>query len=99
MDTPSNARYLVAEEIRAHMARRRIKQAQIALVTGKSQSYVSRRLTGDVPFDLDDLENIAALMDVPITDLFPRRPRQGSNLRPSDYKSADSGAHPALVAA
>lgn len=38
-------REIVAEEIRATMARRRITGVRIAKAVGKSQSYVSRRAT------------------------------------------------------
>lgn len=76
---PMTAKQLVAEEIRALKARRNDTQEALAAHLGRSQSYVSRRLTGEYPFDLDDLELIAARYDVPITDLFPRTNHQESS--------------------
>lgn len=54
----------MAEEIRALMARRRISGVALASRINRSQSYVSRRLTGEVPFDVDDLEAIAVVLGV-----------------------------------
>lgn len=54
------------------MARRRISGTKLAEAIGKSQAYVSRRLTGDTPFDTDDLEVIARTLGVTIIDLLPR---------------------------
>lgn len=65
-------RELVAEEIRALLARRRMNGVQLALRIGRSQSYVSRRLTGETAFDTDDLERIAEVLGVNIIDLMPR---------------------------
>lgn len=66
----------MAEEIRALMARRRISGVALAVKIDRSQSYVSRRLTGDVAFDLDDLERIAAVLGVTPTDLLPLAARR-----------------------
>lgn len=63
----------VAEEIQVLLLRRKSNPTQLAKRLGWSQSYISRRIVGDSPFDLDDLYAIAAALDVPITDLFPRR--------------------------
>jgi len=41
------------------MGRRRVTQAGLAAILGKSQPYVSRRLSGDVAFDTDDLFALA----------------------------------------
>lgn len=45
----------MAAEVRAWMGRRRVTQTELAAVLGKSQPYVSRRLSGEVAFDTDDL--------------------------------------------
>lgn len=46
------------------MGRRRVTGANVAAALGKSQSYVSRRLTGETAFDTDDLETISGLLSV-----------------------------------
>lgn len=53
------------------MARRRISGVKLADLIRRSQPYVSRRLTGDVAFDLDDLEAIAKALQCRISDLLP----------------------------
>ena len=80
----------VAEEVRALMARRRISQEVAAQAIGRSQSYMSRRAKGEMPFDVTDLERLAKLLDVPVTQLLPRL---DSNQEPAGY-----GRHLALVA-
>jgi len=64
------------------MARRRVSGVTLASQIGRSQSYVSRRLVGDVAFDLDDIERIAGVLGVEPTDLLPRAANlsRGSNL-------------------
>src|SRR5690348_6844413 len=71
--TQQRLRAAVAEEVRALLARRRISSVKLAAQIGRSQAYVSRRLNGDVAFDLDDLENIARVLRVRVTDLVPER--------------------------
>lgn len=62
-------RQRVAEEIRVLLARRRMSGSELARQIGASQPYVSRRLTGEIAFDVDDLEKIAAALDVQPSDL------------------------------
>lgn len=62
---------LVAEEIRALMARRRISGRQLATQLGVSPSWISYRLTGAQPFDVNDLHLIAVALGVGVHDLLP----------------------------
>ena len=61
----------VAEEIRALMGRKRVRNVEIARGMEVSEPYISRRLSGEVALDLNDLEHIARILDVQVTDLFP----------------------------
>lgn len=61
----------VAGEIRAHAARRGLSGRQLAFQLGKSQPWMSRRLTGEVPFDVEELDAVAALLGVTPRELFP----------------------------
>jgi transcriptional regulator with XRE-family HTH domain len=63
----------VAEEIRVLLARRKMSATQLARLTGLKQSSLSRRMTGETAFDMDDLELIADVLGVSITDLMPQR--------------------------
>jgi transcriptional regulator with XRE-family HTH domain len=62
---------LVAEEIRALMARRRMSGRQLAEKLGVSPSWVSYRLTGERPIDMNDLDLIALHLDVDVHKLLP----------------------------
>lgn len=67
--TPTAHREVVAAEVRAWMGRRRATQTDLASALNKSQAYVSRRLSGDVPFDIDDLYELAAFFKVDVPTL------------------------------
>lgn len=66
----------VAEEIRVAMLRRRITGVRLAKALGVSAAWVSYRLNGLQPIDLNDLERIASALGVKVADLFPRRDRE-----------------------
>jgi transcriptional regulator with XRE-family HTH domain len=68
--TPSEA---VAEEVRAHMARKRISQTAAARALGISQSSMSRRLIGASPFTVDDLYVLAGLFGVNAAELISQK--------------------------
>lgn len=70
MSTPA-AQQDVAGEVRAQLARHRRTGADVARQLGWTYPYISRRLTGHVPFDVNDLAAIAAALDIQVTDLFP----------------------------
>lgn len=68
----------VAEEIRVAMTRRRISGRQLAAKLGMSQTWLASRLNGVTPIDLNDLERIADILNVEVTDLLPvRKPSEG----------------------
>lgn len=74
----------VAEEIRVLLARRKMSGAELARRTGIKQSTMSRRMTAETAFDMDDLEAIANVLDIQIGDLFPRQDgRSNQNFDPA----------------
>ena len=86
----------VGEQVRFWMYRRGIHQPQIAKVLNLTAATVSRKIAGKVPWTATELAKTAAVLDVPLTELMPEdtveiakateplRPRQDSNLQPSD---------------
>jgi transcriptional regulator with XRE-family HTH domain len=62
----------IAEETRAMLARRRLTGRQLATKLGWSPQALSRRLTGQLPFTVADLEAVAQVLDIPVTRLLPR---------------------------
>jgi transcriptional regulator with XRE-family HTH domain len=64
-----DAREQVAGEVRALMGRHRVSQTALARVLGLSQSSLSARLCGELPFDLDDLVTVAKHFNVSVTSL------------------------------
>lgn len=46
--------------------------AELGRRAGIKQSAISRRITGEVAFDMDDLESIAEVLGVDVADLLPR---------------------------
>lgn len=59
----------MAANVRAEVARQRVPQVRIAGSLGVTQSGVSKRLRGLVPFSIDELHAIACLLDVPLAVL------------------------------
>lgn len=57
----------VAAEVRAEMARQRRGQVEVATELGWSQAFLSRRLTGGVAFSTDEIEHVARVLGVPLT--------------------------------
>ena len=66
-------RVAVAEEIRVLCARKGVSGSALARAIGRTQSYMSRRLTGEVAFDLDDIQDIAGFFGVDPAALYPSR--------------------------
>lgn len=63
------ARQDVAAAVRAHMAVRGVKDAEVARDLGWSQSYMSRRTNAGTSFSVDDLGVLALHFDLSIVDL------------------------------
>ena len=51
------------------MARRRVSQDQVAEVLGISQPQVSKRILGEIAFDVVELEKVGLLLGVKATSL------------------------------
>jgi len=62
----------VAEELRALLARRRMSATELARRIGATQPYLWRRMSGEISFDIDDLQKIAAVLGVGVSDLLPK---------------------------
>jgi transcriptional regulator with XRE-family HTH domain len=70
-DERSNvSRESVAAEVRAALARAQRSGRNVAAALGWTQPYMSRRLNGDRPFDVDDLTAIADELGVPVVSFF-----------------------------
>lgn len=62
---------LVATEIKVQMARSDVRQSQLARSIGKTEQWLSVRLRGRQPIDLNDLMLIAQGLNVGVHDLLP----------------------------
>lgn len=60
----------IAEEVRAAIARRKVKQTDIAEIIGLSQAGVSRRLSGASPFSATELGVIAKFLGVSVATFY-----------------------------
>ena len=59
----------VAANIRAELARQRRTQSELVMSLGLSPSAVSRRLSGQQPFEIDEVDAVARLLGVSVADL------------------------------
>lgn len=62
----------VAEEIRVVLARRLMRQSELARTMGRGEQWLSVRLRGIQPIDLNDLAEIAQALGVSAGELLPR---------------------------
>ena len=58
-----------AANVRAEMASAAVSQVVLAAHLGTSQQAISRRLSGLVAFDVDELHRIAEFLGVPVSAL------------------------------
>ena len=61
----------VAAEVRAELARQKVSQETLCTRIGMSQSTLSRRITGEYPFDTTELADIAQALGVPVARFLP----------------------------
>jgi len=64
MPDRSTARGRVAASVRGKLAEAKITTNRLPQLLGKSQSYWSRRVNGDIAFDVDDLGQIGDLLGI-----------------------------------
>jgi transcriptional regulator with XRE-family HTH domain len=62
----------VAAEVRAEMARQKRSGAELGRQLGLSYTTVSKRINGEVPFDIEELEATAAWLGATPVDLLTR---------------------------
>ncbi|WP_100514281.1 helix-turn-helix domain-containing protein [Mycobacteroides abscessus] len=70
----ANLRNCVAAEVRAEMARQGIVLNKLAAAAGITNATLSRRLKARTPhesFTVDELDNIARALNIPVRNLFP----------------------------
>lgn len=60
------------------MARQGCTQTALAERIERDQHFISRRLSGKVPFAVDELAAIATALDVPLTDLLGEQQTEAS---------------------
>lgn len=65
----------VGMEIKVAMVRNGVTGRELARRLGASQTWVSTRLTGATPLDLNELQRIADALGVPLLDLLPQSVR------------------------
>lgn len=61
----------VASNVRAELARRKVKGRELAAALGWSERTTRRRLAGELPFTVDELTEVAKHLKMPTADLLP----------------------------
>lgn len=70
MQTPTER---TGANIRAELARKGMTQAELSQAVNISQSQFSKRLRGVIPFDINELHDIAAHLGVDVAVLLPAK--------------------------
>ena len=60
----------IATEIKVWMARRRLTQAELAARVGHDQTWLSKRLSGKIILDVEDVLALADALGIRAVDLF-----------------------------
>lgn len=87
IETPTLSE-IVAANIRAEAARRRLSQVQLGELIGMSQGAINKRWTGKRQWQLEDIEAVAALFGIEVRELVTAhddevsRPRGTRTLNP-----------------
>lgn len=64
----------VASAVRAEMARRGLRQVDLAVMLQLSQAAVSRKVHGEIPFSVAEVYEIADEFGVDVHELMPEAP-------------------------
>lgn len=67
MSTAPTYTQRTAAGVRAELARQRKSLIELARLLGRNRNYISSRVNGHDPFDLDEIETIANWLNVPVT--------------------------------
>lgn len=81
------------------MGRRGVNQTELGQVLDLSQPPMSKRLHGLLPFNIDELERLAAFFDVPIVTFIPPATGPASRSRGDNLGYAAESDNSSLVAA
>lgn len=65
----SNLTRAIGAALREALRRRGIRQEGAAATLGLSQAAISRRLAGEVPWRIEELEALAELLGIPLAEL------------------------------
>lgn len=60
-----------AAEVRAALAREQITRSAVAKHLGHSRAAMTRRLSGEIPLNVNELAALAVLLDVPVSTFLP----------------------------
>jgi len=69
--TGKSLRERTAQKLKLLLAIRGLSVAALARRMGRPQQWLARRTSAEVAFDLDDLERIAAVLNLRVADLLP----------------------------
>ena len=68
----------VAANTRAELARRGVKQADLALTVGWTKATASRRLSGSTEWTATDLDRVATFLGLTVADLMTEQRQEAS---------------------
>ena len=95
----STPRARVAAGVRVQLALAGVSASKAARLIGVSQAAMSRRTTGEHPFDVDELGRLAEVLGIAIEDFFAVGPertgpasaaRAGTSVRPTGLEPMTS---------
>jgi transcriptional regulator with XRE-family HTH domain len=70
MSNPNPDAEMVGSRVRGLLAERKLSQSAMAARLGISKAAMSRRIAGEIPFNVAEIGSLAALLDVPASRFF-----------------------------
>lgn len=83
----------LAEELRVHMARKRVSGRELARRLHVSAQWISQRTRGTVPMDSDDMEMLAGALEITIPELLADAMRRVSEATRGTGDGAVTGTY------
>lgn len=87
----------ISDEVRAWLGRRRMSASKAASALGWTDMYMSRRLNNKIAFDLNDLEALARVLEIPVAMFFENVDTDIPVFTGSQLESAGQRSRPSPV--
>lgn len=83
---PGSLTMIIAQNVQRLMVTRGVTQVKLAAAMELSQTSISKRLRGIIPWDATDMDKLRRIFGVSAAELVSELPRLDSNQQPADSR-------------